>query len=945
MILMSWDTREQVERFIDDKASTDQLIQWCPESEVDALVQHMKSEANRFWNIDPNISFKLAEGINALGYQYKDTSHVALGLMARGDARKYLGELQAAWDDLQKAGRLFRWICDDVGWARTRIGLLYICVELNQVNIILLQAQQAEEIFFQHRCWDWLINLYMNLGGVYAWLENPHFALTYYQKALEKALELGVDGEIYLGRLYLNIGHAYQELGDFRKAQFNLERAIVISQARGEYFWIPYAQQNLAYLAQATGHLRKALQLLESAQIVADNHSEFHSVQIREQRVSSFLKLNRYPEARALARAVISDYEHMEAGYSKALTLFGLATAEAALEHYDGANLALDNAEHLFRELNSELWLNRILVRRAAITLKQNDPETAFYLARQAASRYFTEDRPRQAAEALLIQGRALLKLGKLKQALTTATEAHRLSQEYQNANLSYSTHLLLGQLNEQLDSHHRAKRHYQAAVLTVDRVQKYLTITLRPDFLQDKSEAIRALLHSHLKAGNTRAAFETLERAKSQVFLGYLSSRDSLVWATDHPRSQQLIDELQNLREEHLWFYNLLQSDADSERISVEQTRQELAACEKRMRQITEQLYLYTEDLRVDIDLPNQLDIQAQLDQETCLIEYYNDGSSIWAFIVMHDQTYTCELSASVDWLDQKLSQLQFNISCALKAGLESPSTRHLGQQIQQLAAALHNKLLQPFFKNISSYSRLIIVPYGNLHYLPFHMLYTGQKYLIEHSEIVVLPAAGLLARRIPQRPQGALVLTHSHNGCLPQTTPEGEIVHHLFGGHLSSNDNAKRDVLCQNPVQVLHIAAHGKFRMDLPDLSYIHLEDGPLFTDDLLQQDLSYELVTLSACETGRATVAPGDELIGLGRGCLYAGAGALLVSQWRVEDNMTLALMESFYRGLLSGKSKATALQGAQCSLLDENPTLHPAYWGAFQLVGNAAPLSHF
>ena len=104
-----------------------------------------------------------------------------------------------------------------------------------------------------------------------------------------------------------------------------------------------------------------------------------------------------------------------------------------------------------------------------------------------------------------------------------------------------------------------------------------------------------------------------------------------------------------------------------------------------------------------------------------------------------------------------------------------------------------------------------------------------------------------------------------------------------------------------------------------------------------------MSYELVTLSACETGRSNVAAGDELIGLGRGFLYAGAGALLVSLWQVADTSTLNFMECMYRALQQGASKSAAIRQAQHIMLHEDRSLHPAFWGAFQLIGNDSPLS--
>jgi CHAT domain-containing protein len=254
-----------------------------------------------------------------------------------------------------------------------------------------------------------------------------------------------------------------------------------------------------------------------------------------------------------------------------------------------------------------------------------------------------------------------------------------------------------------------------------------------------------------------------------------------------------------------------------------------------------------------------------------------------------------------------------------------------------------LHAALLEPLAQRLRGRRRLVIVPYAALHYLPFHLLHTGAAYLIEQHEVVVLPAAGLATRPRVARPAGARVLAHSWDGRLEQTLAEAQTVQRLLGGRAHIEGAARRAVLRSRPAQVLHIAAHGEHRLDQPDLSYIQLADGQLYTDDLLQHDLSYELVTLSACETGRANVAAGDELIGLGRGFLYAGACALITSLWQVADDMALALMERMYTSLRSGASKAAALRNAQRALLIEQPQLHPAFWGAFQLVGDAGPLS--
>ncbi len=82
-----------------------------------------------------------------------------------------------------------------------------------------------------------------------------------------------------------------------------------------------------------------------------------------------------------------------------------------------------------------------------------------------------------------------------------------------------------------------------------------------------------------------------------------------------------------------------------------------------------------------------------------------------------------------------------------------------------------------------------------------------------------------------------------------------------------------------------------------------------------------LNARLVTLSACESGVNKNLPGDELMGLTRAFMYAGAASLVVSLWRVDDLSTGLLMEDFYRRLLdSGDEPAQALRAAQLRVRD-------------------------
>jgi CHAT domain-containing protein len=132
-----------------------------------------------------------------------------------------------------------------------------------------------------------------------------------------------------------------------------------------------------------------------------------------------------------------------------------------------------------------------------------------------------------------------------------------------------------------------------------------------------------------------------------------------------------------------------------------------------------------------------------------------------------------------------------------------------------------------------------------------------------------------------------------------------------------------------------VLHLACHGLFRADNPMFSSLKLQDGWLTAADALGLSLPGALVTLSACESGRSGVIGGDEVLGLTRAFLGAGAATLVVSLWLAQDTTTAALMEHWYERMGEGVGRAAALRAAQLETMRRHP--HPFYWAPFVLIG--------
>ena len=116
------------------------------------------------------------------------------------------------------------------------------------------------------------------------------------------------------------------------------------------------------------------------------------------------------------------------------------------------------------------------------------------------------------------------------------------------------------------------------------------------------------------------------------------------------------------------------------------------------------------------------------------------------------------------------------------------------------------------------------------------------------------------------------------------------------------------------------LHISCHGEFDPESPLESLLHLGAGETLTAHQVLEGLrlSCELVTLSACESGLSRVRRGDELMGLVRAFMVAGAPSVIATLWRVDERSTRILMERFYREVVAGAGFAHALHEAQLYL---------------------------
>lgn len=113
------------------------------------------------------------------------------------------------------------------------------------------------------------------------------------------------------------------------------------------------------------------------------------------------------------------------------------------------------------------------------------------------------------------------------------------------------------------------------------------------------------------------------------------------------------------------------------------------------------------------------------------------------------------------------------------------------------------------------------------------------------------------------------------------------------------------------------------------------VNSEDGILTAYEISQLDLSNtRLAVLSACETARGRIFPVDGVFGLQRAFKQAGAGAILMSLWKVNDAATSLFMQHFYKSLMQTGDRHKALNFARNEVKKDFPD--PYYWAAWVML---------
>lgn len=460
---------------------------------------------------------------------------------------------------------------------------------------------------------------------------------------------------------------------------------------------------------------------------------------------------------------------------------------------------------------------------------------------------------------------------------------------------------------------------HLKEAIIVIEKQRSSInTENYKLGFAGSKQAIYADIIGALLRLGRIDEAFEYTERAKARALVDLLASKKKFGVGLDGAETRALLLQLAILEQESRRFTASTKGDATR---SVDDVLEKVRAVSSELESL------------VSVSTSSAAEISSLLRPDEALIEYYYHGKNAYAFVIRKAGIKAFTISAI--GLRDDVADFRASIDYVQSDDWKKP------------AKALYGRLIAPVVRSLQGVRHLTIVPHGVLHYLPFNVL-GDSRAMIERFTMRLLPSASTLRYLDKKKSPTADLLVFGNPDLgnpaldLPGAEQEANDIAGLWkDSRVLFRKSATESVAktSTGTFRFLHFASHGEFNPDEPMKSRLLLSpdgenDGDLTVSEIYDIKLNAEMVTLSACETGLGDVKNGDDVVGLIRGFLYAGARSVVASLWKVPDESTRYLMTAFYQNL-KGMDQRSALQRAQLSTRAK--FRHPAYWAAFQMTG--------
>jgi len=914
------------------------------------LAQSLLEQSREQLRVDFNRSLALAQSARRVAEDLGDERLRALAMRAAANALSVGGNNQSSIDHHTEAIAAFERVGDKPELARTLSACMQPLLLLGRYDEALEAADRARVLFSDQGDELRLARLDNTVGNLFHRQDRFAEAMVCYDRAYHALEQLGdADGVLHVIH---NKAVTLTSLNDFREARAAYETARALAAARGLDQAVAQADYNIAWLHYLRGEYSRAIEILHTAAAGAKRTGDAYHAALSLLDLSEiYLELNLSVDAREMAEQAHARFNELGMGYESAKALANAATSHGqegkafkALEIFASARARMVGEQN-------QVWPSLIDLYQAILLVDEGRLFEARRLCLTALACFEKSELASRAAMCHLLLARIALRLDDASDARRRCDTALAQLAKAESPILTYHARLLQGHALTRAGDRAGAYASYQAAREALETLRSRLNgEELKIAFVKNKGEVYERLvdlcLSGEAAAGGMEEAFSHIEQAKSRTLFD-LMFQPVHALAREEGSESQLAHSIRELREELNWYYHLVEleqlrpGDQTSQRLAAFQ--REIGSREKDMARALRELKL-TDSSQSDLHAPSvcSLDaIRASLPEGATLVEYFQVDDRIVLCLLDAERLEIAPI-AMMPRVAEHVRMLQFQFS-KFRLGEEYLRTFHdaLLKSAQAHLHELFNELLAPVWSRLSG-RRLVIVPHGILHYVPFHALYTGSEYVTDSCVVSYAPSASIYAT-CQQQPdgggQGSLVLGVADEQAPLIETEARAVAGALPDARLFIGADATEQVLRTRgrDCRILHIASHGYFRPENPMFSGIRLGDTYLNVYDLYRLRMRADLVTLSGCATGASVAAAGDELLGITRGLFCAGAKTLLLSLWNVHDGSTERFMTLLYQRLAAGNGPVTALRDSMLDLRAEYP--HPYHWAPFVVTGKS------
>ena len=886
--------------------------------------------AQRELGKDPAAGSRYADSAYRMAREIRDGHAIAEALRMKAHFEYSGARYRRAARLYERAIRILDELGDASTAARTRSSALQSLIYLGRYDEALAWADTARRTFEAQNDVLRLARLDANIGNILHRQERHAEAVEAYSRALAALRGLGDEESAAI---------ALRNLAVAMIGTMQFDRALeCFEEARGIFsrLNLPVLETevdiNVAYLNFLEGNYTRAIHLYRVSGSGKGLNPHKAAISLLDQS-DLYLELNLFQEAAHLSAAAMDRFSQLRMRAEQARSLLNLGIAHLHLGNITTSLKAFARVRALFVRDRNMVWAAISDLSRALALEGAGRSGEALAVADAARAELAASPYAGKAILAMIVCARLRLRRGEPGPARELALQANAALHSANAPHLQLSAEITLAESAEAMGDSGAAFASYLAAhSLAEDLRQRLARDELQLSFLQDKRAIYEGLAGMLIERGDLEGAFRFVEYGKSRSLADTLARPDRHA-AAEPGQTKELQLQLRRL-------YRRLDSlEARPDPVlppSLVRLRQQTIECERAL-----SLARAADQIRpadpVDVAAEALPQTQAALAEGQAFLQYFRIRDSLILLTATRRKIEHFDLG-KVSAFHDTYHLLRFQLA---RGGVPwaSPSDRSWLPATRSHLEHIYRLLVEPAEASLPG-GHWVIAPHEDLHRLPFHALLSQGRYLIDARTLSYTPSASVwlaCQARACQWAEGRSAVLGVPDPRCPSIRLEVEsVAGSLPGAELYVGPEASLEQLrrCRGS-RYIHIASHGVFRADNPAFSSLRLGDGRLCLFDLRDLTLDSELVTLSGCATGVHESAGADEILGLTRGVLLAGARSAQVTLWAVNDASTAEYMKAFYTSIRSGAEPPDALRSAMIELRDRYP--HPYFWAPFILTG--------